>query len=209
MKIEGMPTSSQDKRVLFRPNERILLNERLACSEDRQSMSLNRFPLKPRVSQGNIQDMRHFNAYLSSSVAIDFSAPQMPTTSTQVSSKFLLKSSSTMLRSFDCSSSVKSQYAPLYLVVGDSCSGSWGELFTPATQKPSRATNFNSLRAASCRLILSKPTSSTVFPLIRMQLSVDELLRPSDESYFVFNASRKLRGGSRGLDGLMKEPAVE
>lgn len=149
------------------------------------------------------------DTYLSSSAARYFSAPQMPTTSIQVSSKFLLKSSSTMLKLFDFSPSTKDQrkfgFVGLIALSPASC----GKLLTPATQRPSRTTIFNSCKAASCRFILSKPTSSTVLPLIWIFSSAAVSLGPSDELYFFVNASRKLSGGSLGLEGLTNEPAVE
>lgn len=148
------------------------------------------------------------DTHLSSSVARYFSAPQMPITSIQVSSKFLLKSSSTMLRSFDFSSSAGDQHD--FGSVGSSAlsPACRGKLLTPATQRPSRTTIFNSCKAASCRFILSKPTSSTVLPLIWIFSSTAVSLSPSDELYFFVNASRKLSGGSLGLEGLTNEPAV-
>ena len=148
------------------------------------------------------------NTYLSSSAARCFNAPQMPITSIQVSSKFLLKSSSTMLRSFEFSPSTEDQRAFGSVRLVALPSASCGALLTPATQRPSRTTIFNSCKAASCRFILSKPTSSTVLPLIWIFSSAAVSLIRSDELYFFANASRKLSGGSLGLEGLTKEHAV-
>ena len=148
------------------------------------------------------------DTHLSSSAARYFSAPQMPITSIQVSSKFLLKSSSTMLRSFEFSSSTKDQREFWFVGWEALSSASCGELLTPAIQRPSRTTIFNSCKAASCRFILSKPTSSTVLPLIRIFCSAAVPLGPLDELYFFVNASRKLSGGSLGLEGLTNEPAL-
>lgn len=75
--------------------------------------------------------------------------------------------------------------------------------------RPSRITIRSSCRVACCCRIFSKPTSSTVFPLILICSSdnaVPSLL--SLEAYFFLRASRKLRGLSLDLVGRMKDAAV-
>ena len=64
---------------------------------------------------------------------------------------------------------------------------------------------FSSGKAASCRCILSKPTSSTVLPLILIESS----LASSALAYFDLMASMNPSGVSAGLVGRMNDAAVE
>lgn len=64
---------------------------------------------------------------------------------------------------------------------------------------------FSSGKAASCRCILSNPTSSTVFPLILIESSLES----SAVAYLDLMASMKPSGVFAGLFGRMNDAAVE
>ena len=110
----------------------------------------------------------------------------MAAMSYQFSSRFLLKSSSTIFKS--CPSRSPS---------------------TAATHAPSNTTIRSSRSSASRRRIFSKPTSSTALPLMRISSAVALTSSALAEAYFSLNASKKPAGGSLGLEGRTKDAAVE
>ena len=105
--------------------------------------------------------------------------------SSQLSRRFLLKSSSVILRF--CSSR---------------------SLSTVAIQAASNITIQSSRTSASCLRIFSKPTSSTVLPLIWISFPVAAISSALVEAYLFFKASKKLADLSLGLEGRMKDAVV-
>ena len=132
----------------------------------------------------------------------------MPATWAHSSTRFRLKSSSTIasrwasIRIRSCSHSSRAPRSP----DGQACAT------TPLMHRPSSSTMRRACSAANCVRIRSKPTSSTVLPLIT--IFVSSLSSPVaesfsvEEAYLALSASRKLRGRSYGLDGRIKEPAL-
>ena len=110
---------------------------------------------------------------------------QMAVMSSQLSSRFLLKSSSVIFR-----------FCTLRL------------LSTAAMHAPSSTTTRSSCSSASCRRIFSNPTSSTVLPLMWISFAVATISSALVEAYFCFSASKKVRGLSLALDGRMNDAAV-
>ena len=96
---------------------------------------------------------------------------QIAVTSYQLSSRFLLKSSS-MIFKFCLPRS----------------------LSTAAIHAPSKTTTRSSCSSASWRRIFSKPTSSTVLPLMWISFAVAVISSALVEAYFFFKASKKLEG---------------
>ena len=96
---------------------------------------------------------------------------QIVVISYQLSSRFLLKSSSMTFRFCSLRS-----------------------LSTAAMHAPSSITTLNSCSSASCCRIFSKPTSSTVLPLMWISFAVAVISSALAEAYLFFKASKNLVG---------------
>ena len=96
---------------------------------------------------------------------------QIAVISYQLSSRFRLKSSSTIFK----------------LRLSRSLS-------TCAIHVPSNTTIRSSCSSASCCRIFSKPTSSTVLPLMWISFAVAVISSALVEAYFFFSASKRLAG---------------
>ena len=112
-------------------------------------------------------------------------ALQRAATPSQLSSRFLLKSSSVIFRF--C--------APRLLSMA-------------AMHAPSSTTTRSSCSSASCRRIFSNPTSSTVLPLMWISFAVAVIFSALVEAYFFFSASNTVKDLSLVLEGRMKDAAV-